>query len=261
LTVALVGASFGFLMPWVTAALEGWVEALRGWLDSGLDWLPAFLHRALLGSLGLVAPLLGFAAALSMTLLGFLLSLAIAPPLSAPALDRIVTARERDLDAPERPPLGLLAEIWCAIRAQVHAALLAVPLLILLWLVDLIFPIAAVATVPLRCVVVSMALAWNLFDYPLTLWGVGIRERWAVINTHWKPTLGFGVAFSALFWIPCFSVLLLPVGVVSATGLLWSILLHDQALAPSIPRSSLPAARDDHPELPRSLPHPPSPDA
>jgi CysZ protein len=226
-------------------------------------WLPAIVPTIVLGaliavfvwlSLGQVEPLvaswlpdpsewyaklgvefLSWLAAALTALLGFVLALAVTPPLSSPALEKIVAHRERDLGVPERPPLGFWMEVWCGLKAQVWVALLAGPVLVLLWLVDLLLPIAAVVTVPLKCVVVSAALAWNLFDYPLTLRGVRMRNRLALLNAHWRPTLGFGLAFSALFWIPCFSVLLLPVGVVAATEVVWAILRSDPQAAATVP--------------------------
>jgi len=178
---------------------------------------------------------LSWLAAALTALLGFVLALAVTPPLSAPALEKIVGQRERDLGAPERPPLGFWAEVWCGLKSQASVALFASPILVLLWLADLLLPIAAVVTVPLKCVVLSAALAWNLFDYPLTLRGVGMRDRLAVLNTHWRPTLGFGLAFSVLFWIPCFGVVLLPVGVVAATDVVWAILRSDPQARARLP--------------------------
>jgi len=72
---------------------------------------------------------------------------------------------------------------------------------------------------------------------PLTLWGAPIRERMALINSHGAAMLGFGSTVTLLFWLPCFGVLMLPVAVVAATELLWSILESDPQAVPSIPRN------------------------
>ncbi len=221
----------------VPAALLVALTALFVWLSVGqveplvASWLPQ--PDEWYAKVGV--EFLSWLAAALTALLGVVLALAVTPPLSAPALEKIVGHRERDLGVPGRPPLSFLAEVWCGLKAQVWVALLAGPLLTLLWLVDLLLPLAAVVTVPLQCVVVSAALAWNLFDYPLTLRGVRMRERLALMNTHWRPTLGFGLAFSALFWIPCFGVVLLPVGVVAATELVWRILRSDPRAAARLP--------------------------
>jgi CysZ protein len=237
------GVAFLFRTPaaWLPAMVPATVllafTAVFVWLSVSqveplvASWLPS--PREWYAKLGV--EFLSWLAAALAALLGFVLALAVTPPLSSPALEKVVALRERDLGVPERPPLGFWQEVWCGLKAQVSVALLAGPVLVLLWLLDLLFPIAAVVTVPIKCVVVSAALAWNLFDYPLTLRGVRMRGRLALINAHWRPTLGFGLAFSVLFWIPCSSVLLLPVGVVAATEVVWGILRSDPRCAARLP--------------------------
>jgi uncharacterized protein involved in cysteine biosynthesis len=231
LTTALVTLSFALLVPLVSA----WLPASAEW-----SWRPEGNFWAwLVDNLRSVSEwLLPWLAAILASLIGFVVALAITPPLSAPALEHIVAVRERSLELPERQPVGFAAEMWCGLKAQMWAGVFALPLLLLLGLVDLLFPVAAIATIPVKCLVLSVSLAWNLFDYPLTLRAVPMRDRLAMLRAHWRPTLGFGLAFSALFWIPCFGVLLLPVGVVGATTLLWWILLFDPAVAPTVPRPS-----------------------
>ncbi len=167
---------------------------------------------------------------------GIVLALALTPPLSGPALERIVALRERSLGAPPRAELGMLAEIWCGVRAQVFLAMFALPILIVLWIVELVFAPAAVVTVPLAFVVTSFSLAWNLIDYPLTLRGVRMRDRFNLLMRHKRVFAGFGAAFAVLFWIPCCGVLLLPVGAAAATELIWRILETDPEALPALPR-------------------------
>jgi CysZ protein len=203
---------------------------------ASLGWLrPALLE--IVGS-GLGGEIVSWAVTLLAALLGLLLALLITPPLSGPALERIVAIQERELGVPPRDALGLLSEMWCALRAQAFAAIFALPSLFLLWLVEFLFPPAAVVTTPLKLIVVSLSVAWNLFDYPLTLRGVRMRERFALVMAHKRACLGFGGAFAALFWVPCFGVLLLPVGVAAATRLLWQMLDADPALLPGLPRTA-----------------------
>jgi CysZ protein len=149
-----------------------------------------------------------------------------------------VVAQERALGVPERAPLGLLSEIACGVRAQACAALFALPLLTLLWVLDLVLPAAAIVTVPGKFLVAAFALAWNLFDYPLTLRGVRMRDRVRIVRRYKSFSLGFGAAFALLFLLPCCAVLLLPVGVVAATRSVWTLLLHDPDLLPKISRPS-----------------------
>ena len=91
---------------------------------------------------------------------------------------------------------------------------------------------AVVVTLPLKIVVASFTLAWNLLDYPLTLRQVRMRDRWRLLARYKLACLGFGAALSLLFWIPCgCQVILLPVGAAGASQLVWQLLRHDPALA------------------------------
>jgi CysZ protein len=188
----LVWASFGGLRPLVA----GWVG--EGWFwHAVLPWLAAIVASCF----------------------GFLVALVVTPPLSAPALEHIVALRERDLGLEPRTPIGLFAEIWCGIRALAFGAALALPVLLICFVVDLFVPLAWVVTFPVRWFVMSLSVAWNLFDYPLTLRGVAVRDRWELMRTNYRTVLGFGLSFAALFWVPGFGILLLPIGVAAATEL------------------------------------------
>jgi CysZ protein len=187
----------------------GWLEPIvRGLLPDATSWYGR-LGGSVLSHLGALVVALGTV----------LLSLALTPPLSAPALERIVALVEADLGAPPRPPLGWLAEVWCGFRALAAGAAFAIPIGALLFIVDLLFPPAAVVTTPLKFLVTAMMVAWNLIDYPLTLRGMRVRERVALVKSEGRSFLGFGLGFAVAFWIPCCGVLLLPLGVVAATEL------------------------------------------
>jgi uncharacterized protein involved in cysteine biosynthesis len=143
----------------------------------------------------------------------------LTPPLSAPALERIVAVVEADLGVPERPAIGWLSEVWCGFRALAAGAMFAVAIGALLFVIDLFVPPATVVTVPVRIVVTALTVAWNLIDYPLTLRGMRVRQRLALVRVEWRSFLGFGLGFAAVFWIPCCGVVLLPIGVVAAVRL------------------------------------------
>ena len=157
-------------------------------------------------------------------ILGLLLAVGLTPPLSSPALERIVAQVEGSLGVPERAPIGFFAEIWCGVRAQAMAAAITIPILLLLWIIEFFVSPAVFVTVPLKFLVSAFGLAWNLFDYPLTLRGMRIRARLRLLAGHKAAAFGFGIAFALLFWLPCFGVLMLPVGVAAATRLVWRIL-------------------------------------
>jgi CysZ protein len=186
-----------------------WVEPL---VSSYLPEPSGWLARIGAGALSVLAVVLTAA-------VGVVVALALTPPLSAPALEKLVEAREHDLGAEPRAQAGFLSEILCGLRAQAAAFAMAMPLLTLLWVIDVLAPPAVVVTFPLKYAVVALALAWNLLDYPLTLRGVTVRARLALLRRNRRTALGFGIAFVLLFWAPCCSVLLLPVGVLAAAEL------------------------------------------
>ncbi len=202
------------------------------------------------------ATVASWVAALATLFLGFVLSLALTPPLSGPALERLVTLVEDELHVPTRAPTTFLQEMWCGVRAQVFAASIVLPTVTALWFLELVFPPSAVVVVPLKLMVASTGLAWNLFDYPLTLRGVRMRDRFGFIMEHRRETLGFGLAFAALFWVPCFNVLMLPVGVAAATRVIWRTLAADPTALPDLPRPRDPAAAPADAPPPDAPPEP-----
>jgi uncharacterized protein involved in cysteine biosynthesis len=193
-------------------------------------WLAAELPSVTseLGRIGVGLASFGFAAIL--VVLGWYVALALAPTLSAPALERIVLRVERSAGAPVREPLGFFAELACGLRALAGAACVVPPLTLLLWLMGVLVPAASVVTGPLGALIGALFVAWGLFDYPLTLRGVGFRARLGLVKSNFGCVLGFGLAFALLFWLPCCGVALLPVGAVAATRLVCGILYPDGAL-------------------------------
>lgn len=200
LEAGFVAASWLLLKPWIEGLVTG-PGTVRETLGDVASWLSFLLSAAL----------------------GWLLSALLVPPLSAPALERLVAQVEAELGLPERAPLGFLAELWCGLRASLLAAGVTLPLIALLTLLELFVAPAAVVATPLKFLIGALGVAWGLFDYPMTLRGIGVRDRLAFINRHAGPVLGFGVAFALGFWLPCCAVLLLPVGVIAATRLYWQI--------------------------------------
>ncbi|MET0412622.1 MAG: EI24 domain-containing protein [Polyangiaceae bacterium] len=150
---------------------------------------------------------------------GLLLAALLAPPLSAPALEALVRQQETALGMPPRPSHGFWRELVTGFSAQLLALGVTVPLLGVLWITALLAPALSPFVLVFKGLVVAAAVAWNLFDYPLTLRGVSASERTAIVRRYSGATFGFGLAFAALFWIPCAGIVLLPVGVVAAARL------------------------------------------
>ncbi|MEI9951880.1 MAG: EI24 domain-containing protein [Pseudomonadota bacterium] len=200
LEIAFVSLSWRFLRPWVSEQL------------ARVDWLPDALA---LGASWLVA-------ALAMVL-GWLLAMFLAPMLSAPALERVVSLTEVELHAPPRAPLGFVAEFWCGARALLASLAVTLSLVLALSLLELLLPPLVPVILPLKLLLGALGVAWGLFDYPLTLRGIGARQRFRFMSRNWAVVLGFGCAFSLAFWLPCLGVVMLPVGVAAATELYWEI--------------------------------------
>jgi CysZ protein len=152
------------------------------------------------------------------------LALLLAPVLSAPALEHLVRAQELALGVPARPSRGFLFELWCGLESQLGVLLLVLPLSLFTWALGALVPGAALVLVPFQVLLLALALAWNLLDYPLTLRGVRMRARFALLRQRPAPILGFGLAFAAATWVPGAALLLLPAGVVGATRLAWGLL-------------------------------------
>lgn len=196
LEVCFIALSLRVLSPWVHRALAG-NSAVQNFGASALSWLSV--------AAGSVA--------------GWFLAALLTPLLSAPALERIVGLVEADLGAPPRRPLGVIGEFACGLRATALGAALFVPPVLALTLLELAAPPVTIVTTPLKLALGALGISWNLLDYPLSLRGIGARERVVFMKAHAASSLGFGAAFALSFWLPCCGILLLPVGVAAATEL------------------------------------------
>lgn len=161
--------------------------------------------------------------------LGVLAAVFLTPPLSAPALERLVLLRERELGVASRPAVSLFREVWCALQAQLLALAVVGPVFALLWLVTWLFPPASVVTLPLDLLLLALLTAYSLLDYPLSLRGVSVRERLRLMRGGSALVLGFGSAIALLFAVPLLPLLLLPAAVAAAADV--SVQLERRAAA------------------------------
>ena len=155
---------------------------------------------------------------------GLWLALLLTPVLSAPALERLVRAREAALGARARARQSFWFEVRCSLEAQMGGLLLAVPLWLVYWVVAALLPGAALLLFPLQALPLAVGMAWNLLDYPLTLHGVRVRERWALLRRAPGSIFGFGLCLAPLTLIPGAALLLLPAGVVGAAEIVHGLL-------------------------------------
>ncbi len=137
--------------------------------------------------------------------IGFLVSLSLAQPVSGFALEAIARKQERALGGPTWPDQPFVRGVLRSL------ALLAA--------ITLLFPPASVVTVPLKLIVTGLAAAYDLLDYPFSVRGVDVAARIAFMRANFWAVLGFGVSAAALLLIPGMALFLLPFGVAGAARL------------------------------------------
>ncbi len=142
--------------------------------------------------------------------LGWLLAVFLAPVLSAPRVGaRGWHRRSRLAGAAARSRSVSSPSFWCGARAPLvelgdHVAGRVGRSSLL----ELFVPPLAVVITPFKLLLGALGVAWGLFDYPLTLRGIGSRQRFQFMRRHFSVVLGFGAAFSLLFWLPCLGIVI-----------------------------------------------------
>ena len=152
-------------------------------------------------------------------LFALLLAVILAQPFSVFALEAIVHAQERALGVASGPPPTLFQSMLLSLRVALFALAIAVPTYVLFFVVDVVYPPALVATVPLRVLFSAWLLAWNFLDYPLTLRGMGLQARLRWISERQGAFTSFGLAWAFMLVLPGMALFLLPMGVAGATRL------------------------------------------
>jgi CysZ protein len=153
-------------------------------------------------------------------LIAMLAALTLAQPLAGFALERIAHAQEYELTGYRRPSLSYFASLCLNLRTVAFAVIVGGTALALLLAVNLVYPPAAVVTVPLKFLVCSWILAWDFIDYPLGLRGLGVRARLRWTIRHFGAFTGFGALWAVVCFVPGIALVLLPMGVAGATRLL-----------------------------------------
>lgn len=216
------------IVPVVVAAVViGAVAALGIW---GALSAAHHVTDGLQGRLGavvgvLVEVLLGVVALLLSVVVGF----SLAQPLSGPALEKLSRTFEGELGAPARPDEDLLESVWRGLRVTLTALAVGMPILLALAVVDLLLPIAVVVTIPLKVLVTSMMVAWDLLDYPFSLRQMRVRARLAWVRANLRAVLTFGALGALGLMVPVVGLFVLPIGVAGATHL---VLAREGSLPP-----------------------------
>jgi CysZ protein len=155
-----------------------------------------------------------------LSLVSLLAGLCLAQPLSGWALEKIALAYERALMGRRRPEPGFFHGLFLGTKVAVITLFVGAVVLGLLLLVGILVPPALAVTIPLKFLVAAWLLAWDFFDYPLGLRGLGLRARLSWVGGHFWPFTVFGLAWATVLLIPGVALLLLPMGVAGAARLL-----------------------------------------
>jgi CysZ protein len=152
-------------------------------------------------------------------LFALLLAVILAQPLSVFALEAIVRAQERSLGVDSASPPTWLQSMLLSLRVALFTLTVAVPIYSFLFILDIVFPPAMIATVPLRFLFSAWLLAWNFLDYPLGLRGLGLQARLRWMSQRPAAFTSFGLTWALVLVFPGMALLLLPMGVAGATRL------------------------------------------
>lgn len=207
--VVALGSFLGFLVLKLVPPLVADLYARHAGADGTLDTVLSTGAQVL--------------ATIVAVILSFLLAFSLAQPLSGPALEALVRRQEVELGAPTRPETSFATDVGRSLKSSLVGLLIGAPILAVLMVVSFVLPPAQVVTVPLKAVVVTTVLAWDLCDYPLSVRGLRIRVRVAFLQKHFFPVVGMAVGVALLALIPCGVLFALPIGVAGATRLIHEI--------------------------------------
>jgi CysZ protein len=177
----------------------------------------ALAHHAL-GS-GLLSVLAGFALGVAAVLLAVVVGVSLAQPLSGWALGAIMRAQQAALGMKPQGEHGGLGAMLASFGSALFALAVGVPCIVMLTATGWIFPPATVVTVPLKVLLASALLAWDLLDYPLSSRGLTLVERLRWCAAHAGCVMGFGLSAMLIFAVPGLGLFALPCGVAGATRL------------------------------------------
>jgi CysZ protein len=151
--------------------------------------------------------------------LAALLALGLAQPLSSFALFAIVQAQEERLTGYRVARAASADASFRGVWVTLVMIFLSVPIFLGLFLISLIFPPAALVTVPLKFLLCGWLLAWNFLDYPLGERGLGAGASLSWMGRHFGAVTAFGAAWALLVIVPGIVLVLLPMGVAGAARL------------------------------------------
>jgi CysZ protein len=162
----------------------------------------------------IIAVLLGIVA----VLVALIVALSLAQPFSGFAIDAIVRRQEQALGSKGAWPDQKFSEqLFRSLRVNLTALAIGLPIIAVLFGIEILAPPAAVVTIPLKFVVTALMVAWDFLDYPLGLRGAGVSARLAFVGKHFWAVLVFGSLGAFVLLVPGLGLFLLPMGAAGAT--------------------------------------------
>jgi CysZ protein len=202
------------MIPVVVATLLfGGATALAIWGGGELAHRiadPATTHVVWSWALKIVLWLIGI-------VVGFFVALTLAQPISGFALEAIARKQEVALGGRTWPDVPFTRGLLSSLRVSLTALAVSLPILAILAVITLLFPPAAIVTVPLKLIVTGLAAAYDFLDYPFSVRAVEVPLRVDFMKANFWAVLGFGLSAAALLLVPGMALLLLPFGVAGAT--------------------------------------------
>lgn len=188
------------LFVWGGLALTGWVV---GQPESTWARIGVWLVNAMVVLLSL--------------LVAAIAALSVAQPLSGFALEAVSHAQQLALTGKAPPTQPLLRAMFNTAKIVFLTLLVGTPLLAILFIITLLFPPAALVTIPLKFVLCAWLLAWDFLDYPMGLRGMGLRARLIWVRRNLDAFTTFGICWAMLVIIPGIVLIVLPMAVAGAT--------------------------------------------
>jgi CysZ protein len=177
-------------------------ELVGRWIGSGTWYLSLLQVVASIGLFALTLPL----------------GLALAQPLSGPALEALVRRIERRLGCGEAPEISFVREIGRSAGSAALTVAGAVGLLAVTAAIGLV-PGGVIVAVPLQLFGSALLVGWDVCDYPQSVRGVPLGARLGWMRQHLWAVVGFSAGLMLVGIIPCGLLLILPIGVAGATAL------------------------------------------
>jgi len=204
-----------FIVVWV---LLGWASV--AWLPDLMDAWIGPTESALSTAGSAIAQF--FVTLIGVLLAGFI-GFALAQPLSSPALESLVRLQERELGGPPRQSTSFFVDLGRGLQSAFIGWVFGVPLLVVLFIIDIIFPPAIAITWVGKLLVTAFVIAWDVCDYPLTVRGMPVAARLKTLWRHASAVCGFAVGLALAALIPCGLFLVLPGGVAGAARIMLEI--------------------------------------